>query len=84
VRLRRGDPDLPPQVAYAIPRAAGGAVARNRLRRRLRAAVHELESELVPGGAYLLGAGPAAVTTSPADLRDALRILLRAVREPRV
>lgn len=79
VRLATGDPDAPPQVAYAIPRAVGGAVERNRLRRRLRAAVRELEPELLPGGAYLVGAGAAAVNTSPARLRDDLRAVLRAV-----
>ena len=49
-RLAPGDPGDPPRVAYAIPRAVGGAVDRNRLRRRLRAAVRDLEPELVPGG----------------------------------
>jgi ribonuclease P protein component len=65
-------------VAYAIPRAVGGAVERNRLRRRLRAVVRELEPELVAGGAYLVGAGPAAMTATPAQLRDDLRTALRA------
>jgi ribonuclease P protein component len=68
-------------VAYAVPRAVGGAVERNRLRRRLRAAVRELEAELVPGGAYLLSAGPAAMSIGPRQLEDTLRVLLRAVRE---
>ncbi len=68
-------------MAYAIGRAVGGAVERNRLRRRLRAAVRELESELVPGGAYLLSVGPALMTTTPAELRDTVRNVLRRVRE---
>ena len=34
-RLLLGDPSDPPAVAFAIPRAVGGAVERNRLRRRL-------------------------------------------------
>ena len=72
-RLLAGDPCQPPSVAYAVPRAVGGAVERNRLRRRLRATVRELESELVPGGAYLLSVGPALMTTSPTELRDTLR-----------
>jgi ribonuclease P protein component len=80
-RLLPGDPDLPPSVAYAVPRAVGGAVERNRLRRRLRAAVRELDGELVPGGRYLLSAGPAAMTTTPTELRDTLRAVLRAARE---
>ena len=39
----------------------GGAVARNRARRRLRAAVARTADDLVPG-AYLFGAGPEAVS----------------------
>jgi ribonuclease P protein component len=80
-RLLSGRPDQPPSVAYAVPRAVGGAVERNRLRRRLRAAVRELESELVPGGVYLLSAGPGAMKTDPDELRDTLRAVLRAARE---
>ncbi len=53
-----------PAVAYAIGRRAGNAVARNRIRRRLRAAVHDHREQLVPGAAYLLGAD-ATVTTVP-------------------
>jgi ribonuclease P protein component len=68
-------------VAYSVPRAVGGAVERNRLRRRLRAMVRELDVELVPGGQYLLSAGPAAMKTSPVELRDTLCAVLRATRE---
>jgi len=48
------DPDLvPPQVAFAIGRAVGSAVSRNRLRRRLRAVLATCD---VPPGLYLIGA----------------------------
>jgi ribonuclease P protein component len=80
-RLLPGDPAQPPSVAYAVPRAVGGAVERNRLRRRLRAAVRDLDRELVPGGRYLLSAGPAAMTSTPTELRDTLRAVRRAARE---
>lgn len=50
----------PPRVAYAIGRGVGGAVVRNRLRRRLRAVMTELGPRLGPG-AYLVGAAPEAV-----------------------
>jgi ribonuclease P protein component len=43
----------PPRVAFAVGRRVGSAVARNRLRRQLRAVVAELAGELAPG-AYLL------------------------------
>jgi ribonuclease P protein component len=55
-----------PAVAFAIGRSTGTAVDRNRLRRRLRAVLAELD---VPAGTYLVGAGPAAATLSHQDLR---------------
>ena len=48
-----GPGDVPPRVAFAIGRRVGSAVARNRVRRQLRAAATELAPELAPG-AYLL------------------------------
>jgi ribonuclease P protein component len=80
-RLLPGDPSEPPAVAYSIPRVVGGAVERNRLRRRLRAALRDLEPELVPGGRYLVSAGPAVSAMSPTELRATLCEVLRAVRE---
>jgi ribonuclease P protein component len=57
----------PPEVAFAIGRKVGGAVVRNRLRRRLRAILGDLD--LAPG-AYLVGvsAGPEAASLSFAQL----------------
>jgi ribonuclease P protein component len=45
--------DAPPKIAYAIPRRTAGAVGRNRIRRRLRAAVDLVAPELVSGD-YLI------------------------------
>lgn len=58
-----------PAVAFALGRAVGGAVERNRLRRRMKAILAELD--LAPG-TYLVSAGPAAHRLSPAELRDQL------------
>jgi ribonuclease P protein component len=63
-----GDPAEPPRVAYAIGRRAGGAVVRNRIRRRLRAITREVGAQLRPG-AYLFGATAAAASLSYGDLR---------------
>lgn len=61
------DPDAgAPRVAFAVGRAVGPAVVRNRVRRRLRAAAAELGP--VPG-AYLLAVEPAAAGCSYAELR---------------
>lgn len=46
-------------VAYAVSRSVGGAVDRNRVRRRLRAIVRE--ADLAPGS-YLVSVSPAAAT----------------------
>jgi ribonuclease P protein component len=64
----------PPRVAFAVARAAGGAVARNRTRRRLRAALRELRlAGELPGGTYLLTAGPEVRTLPWTDLLATLR-----------
>ena len=46
----------PPRAGFALGRSVGGAVVRNRVRRRLRAALRELQAAgRLPAGAYLLG-----------------------------
>ena len=71
------DPDAtPPRVAYALGRAIGPAVVRNRLRRRLRALV---ASASLPPGLYLLGAQPAAVQRSRDELAFDLQRLVSSV-----
>lgn len=62
-----GDPVSPARVAYNVGRKVGGAVQRNRLRRRLRAAAAQA-GELRPG-AYLVGAAPDASALSFGELR---------------
>ena len=72
----------PPRVAYAIGRAVGGAVVRNRLRRQLRHAVAiEARAGGLPAGWYLFGAGPAAATADGATLRVSVGVLLGCVRD---
>ena len=73
-----GDPGAPPRVAYTVGRRVGSAVVRNRLRRRLRMLIRESAPMLRPG-AYLIGAGPAAVQLSYGDLRRTLVIALKYI-----
>ena len=55
----------PPRAAFAIGRSVGGAVRRNRIRRRLRAALRALQVQgRLPAGSYLLG-GSAALADLP-------------------
>ena len=70
------EPGLP-RVAYAVGRWAGGAVVRNRIRRRLRAIIRDLGDELAPG-TYLVGAGTPAATLPYRELRDTVMDALRA------
>lgn len=72
----------PPQVAYAIGRKVGGAVVRNRLRRRLRAVISESASQLAPG-AYLVGAAPEAASLSFGELQTIVREAFEAVTRNR-
>jgi ribonuclease P protein component len=66
-------------VAYALS-GAGNAVARNRLRRRLRAAVGG--ADLAPGAAYLVSARREALTMPFDVLVDTLAGLFAAAGEP--
>ena len=69
-------------MAYAVGRHAGGAVARNKIRRRLRAATREHARELEPGRAYLVGVvGSRTAPASYATLAASLAAALRALRE---
>ena len=66
----------PPRVAFAIGRAAGSAVQRNRLRRRLRAILGACD---VPAGLLLIGADRAATEHSFAELQRSVQRLLDAM-----
>jgi ribonuclease P protein component len=64
---------VPPQVAFAIGRATGSAVQRNRLRRRLRAIVRASE---LPPGLWLIGAGQPATERTFSELSQMVHQML--------
>ena len=73
------------RVAFAIGRRVGPAVARNRLRRQLRAAVREIDVETggLRPGAYLVSLRPEAARRPYAELRsDVGAALAAAARGP--
>ena len=67
-------------VAFAIGRRTGTAVVRNRIRRRLRAALDEMaRAGEVPSGAAVVSAGPSVARAPVAVVRrDLARALARA------
>jgi len=68
-------------VAFAITRAYGPAVHRNRLRRRLRSILRELDrSEPLPPILILIGVRPRAIELTFDQLRDELTALIREIR----
>jgi len=78
--------DDPPRVAFAVGKTVGSAVERNRVRRRLRAAVSELHrgpDGPLTSGAYLVRATAASATAPSAALRDDVRGALLDLRTPR-
>ncbi len=68
-------------MAYAIGKRTGSAVLRNRVRRRLRAAVALHEAELAAGAAYLVSADRRAMSAPFVELADQVARALRQARE---
>lgn len=94
IRVRRGplslihldDAEGPTRLAFAIGRKVGPAVVRNRLRRRLRAIIADLDrtrSPLLPSGALLVSAGPEAVRRTHDELSNDVIRLLEELRDRR-
>jgi ribonuclease P protein component len=71
----------PPRVAFAIGRKVGPAVVRNRLRRQIRAVLHEAHAvDPMPSGSYLFGAHPSAADLDFSQLRAEVLDLLAGLR----
>ena len=75
LRWRRTD-RVETRVGFSTPRSLGGAVVRNRVRRRLREIARERITEIGAGYDLLLIARPDAAGASFAELRSALATLL--------
>jgi ribonuclease P protein component len=69
------------RAAYAISRRCGGAVVRNRIRRRLRAAMGEVVGGL-PRGTYLLSADRTVADLPFSQLKDHVEAAATAAGAP--
>jgi ribonuclease P protein component len=81
-----GGDDVPVRAGFVVSRAVGGAVARNRVRRRLRHLVRGHLGELPTGTRLVVRALPAAATVTYHHLAGDFAAALRAARrrgEPR-
>ena len=66
----REDSEDVPRLGLAVPKAVGGAVVRNRVKRQLRETWRELGDRVLPGHDYVLVARPALAETADARGHD--------------
>lgn len=73
-------PDGPARVGFIVGKRVGGAVVRNRVRRRLREIMRHRLRVLLPGWDLVVIARPPAADATSADLARDLGALLRRAR----
>jgi ribonuclease P protein component len=82
-RTRSEAPQDPPRFGFTVSKKVGGAVVRNRIRRRLRALVAALDPTYLRVGCdYVLIARPAAAERAYAQLKTDLEQALTRVHRP--
>lgn len=75
--------EAPPRVGLIVSRAVGSAVTRNRVKRRLRAAMGPRVDTLPGGTLVVLRANPPAAAATARELVDDLDSALRRLFAPR-
>ena len=71
------------RAGFVVSKAVGGAVVRNKVRRRLRHLVRPLLADLPDGSSLVVRALPAAAGASFSTLEGDLEAALTAARKPR-
>jgi ribonuclease P protein component len=69
----------PARVGFVVSKAVGGAVVRNRVRRRLRHLTRGYLASLPEGSLLVVRANPRAATARQADLAAELDLVIRAL-----
>ena len=77
--LCRPGHDEPARVGFVVSRAVGGAVVRNRVRRRLRHLARGYLGSLPEGSLLVVRANPRAATARQADLAAELDLVIAAL-----
>ncbi|WP_425358490.1 ribonuclease P protein component [Beutenbergia cavernae] len=62
------DAGEPPRVGFVVSKAVGGAVVRNRVKRRLRAVLMHRVTDLLPGTLVVVRALPPSANATSAEL----------------
>jgi ribonuclease P protein component len=79
VHVARPSSEGPVRVGFVVGKPVGGAVVRNRTKRRLRALVRPLLPQVLPGARVVVRANPpAAAAETPVLQRDLASALTRA------
>jgi len=68
------------RIGIATSKKVGGAVVRNRIRRRLKAIARDIAPQVRLGADVLIGVRPSAATASSEQLRTALTDCLRRAK----
>jgi ribonuclease P protein component len=74
--LVRPDDSAPPRAGFIVSRAVGGAVVRNKVRRRLRELVRGRMNSLPAGSLFVVRANPRAATARQSDLAAELDLVI--------
>jgi ribonuclease P protein component len=74
--IRAGNGDEPARIGFVVSRAVGGAVVRNKVRRRLRHLTRGYLDSLPGGSLLVVRANPPAAAARQADLAAELDLVL--------
>lgn len=79
VHLHQAEGGAQPRAGFVVSKAVGGAVVRNRVRRRLRHLVSSRLDSQPPGSLLVVRAAPAAASASSLELAADLDAALRRI-----